>query len=197
MYNVKYRGSFMNKFTVLPCTEQENEGYKGYVSAFGMLSDSSLALLIPVTEEAAKTINYALEPGEDKSGVNLTLIGSYKMMFDSWQASGRFVSGIMMDARKDKDGDEIINVELFFSDTTSGLIEGVMEINFVQAVILAAMFDIDVIFTNEILSKLLPGHDDNGDDDDNGSFPEIDKNGDFPVDDDIIKIARNIIKGKL
>jgi len=189
----------MNKFVVLPCAEQENERYKGYVSAFGMINDTTLVILIPVTEEAAKTINYALQPNEDKQGVNMTLITSYKMMFDSWQASGRFVSGIIMDSEKDEDGDEIISVKLFFSDTADGMIEGVLETSFVQAVILAAMFNLDIIFTTDILSKLLPGHggDDDDDDDDGGSFPEIDDDGDFPVDNDIIKIARDIIKGKL
>lgn len=187
----------MNKFNVLSCSKQINkEGYNGYVVALSCLSNNGLVLFFPVSEENASLITLILEKTFQKKNININnmgnIIGVYKTMIDSWEAGNRFLSGILMDAEYDTSGELIIVSRLIVSDE-NGKIDSIVKVNFIHSILLAAVKQIEILITDEILNKLLP------DDEELEELEELEKDKlnenseKFPVDKDIIEIAKKIL----
>ena len=216
----------MNKFVVLPCTSMEHDkttDYKGAAVALGCASDMSLVLFFPVSNENASLINYVLEDKKEVD-INTDILGVYQTMLDSWSAGESFLSGIIMDIGFDEEAQEtVLTAKITLSSLRTGRLEGFVKVNFVHAVLLSVMEKLEIIVVDEILDKLIPHRnddgeemDEDGDEDEADSFPSPKENTtaknsgkpgntgkinkkdpQYPVDKDILEIARKIMGGKI
>jgi hypothetical protein len=186
----------MNKFIVFPCIKQSNEnGYNGPVVTLACASNVSFALFFPISEENSKLINYILEHKPNEYTSNLNVIGIYKTMLDSWEAGGRFLSGISLDTEFDSDTkEETISVKLIISNE-DGSVDSMIKVNFVHAVLLASMERKEIIVSNDLLNKLMPPDEEDEEEGASNVVPAKDKK--FPVDKDILDIAKKIMSGKI
>ncbi len=112
-------------------------------------------------------------------------------MIDSWKASDRYLSGIIMDTvYNDEIKEEVLMIRLAISDC-DGFIESLVQVNFLHALLLAAMEGTHILVSDNLLSKMIP--------DDN--LPEDnqikDKPHHFPEDKKIVDIAKKIMGGKI
>jgi hypothetical protein len=202
--------------------------YEGTAIVLACSVDPSHVLFFPVDEENASVINYILkENSDDKKNldINWDILGVYQTMLDSWTAGERFLSGVVIDMGYNKDeedeDEEVISAKLFLSSIRTGRIEGLVKVNFVHAILLAAMEKIEVTVVDEILDKLIPNREDEDEDDlddenlfdvkekksDKSDKPnqsnqpnspnKSKKNAQYPVDKDILEIARKIMGGKI
>lgn len=187
----------MNKFLVFPCIKQSNDnGYTGPVVTLACASNVSFVLFFPMSEENAKLINYILEHKPSEYTTHLNIIGIYKTMLDSWEAGGRYLSGISLDTEFDQGSkEETISVKLIISDE-DGSVDSLIKVNFIHAVLLAAMERKEVLVSNDLLNKLMPQQE-NEEDDEDQETPTENKNQKFPVDKDILDIAKKIMSGKI
>ena len=184
----------MNKFSVFPCIVQSNDaGYNGHVVSLVYNIDSSLVLFFPIQEEVATTINFLLNPEKKPDNLDLQTLNVYTTMIKSWNSSGRYLSGILMDTQFDETlKEEMICVNLYLSSEESGEIEGVFEVSFTQGIIIAALEDMNILLSNDLINKIVPKEknpflDDDDDDEKN--------NGDFALEDDteIIEMTKKIM----
>jgi len=200
----------MYKFIVLPCSEAiPKEGsspeYQGPVIPLGCPSDMSLVLFFPIDEKTASIVNYLLSEEED-GDFNSDVLGVYQTMLDSWTAGDRFLSGIIMETVYSETMKEnIVSVKIMLSSHRTGRIEGFVKVNFAYAIILAAMEKIEIIIDKELLDRLMPNgemDDDDEDEDDERSLDtkldnKVDKKKNYPVDENILKIAKEIMSGRI
>jgi len=188
----------MNKFMIVSCVEldKSENGYGGPAIVLGCVADPLLVLFFPIPQDKAEMLNYLLKEGD--YNINTESIGLYKTMLDSWMAGNRFLSGIILDCIYDEEtDDEIMNVEFVLSNRSSGLIESVVPVSFVNSMILAAMQGLEVIVTMKLLDKLLPDDDDDEDEEDNNEEDVEDNKSAFPEDNAILDIVKGIMDGKL
>jgi hypothetical protein len=205
----------MNKFLVFPCIKKnEIDGYSGPLVTLANDNNISFSLFFPTSEENANLINYILETPPNKHSLNdVGIIGMCKTMLSSWAAGDRFLSGIHMDTEYDLETEQdIITIRLIISDN-HGEIDSVLRVNFVHAIILAAIARRDIMVTNCLLEKLIPkdkegmendmDEDEDSDEDDDPpnkpdtpDKPEMLKRK-FPVDKEILDIAKKIMTGKI
>lgn len=191
----------MNKFLVFPCIDRErddddDDDYKGKVVAFANATNVSFMLFFPIADQYANLINYSLNK-ENNPHLDMQLFSVYQTMLDSWKAADRFLSGILFDLEFDEDnGEEIIAPSLIISDAM-GNVDAILKVNFVHAVMLAAMERKEVMVTNELLNKLLPMDEDeeelNGIERDE---PAQDQDR-LPNDKNIVDIARSIMNERV
>lgn len=206
----------MNKFLVFPCSKKDNkEGYSGPVVPLVCSSATGFAIFFPVSEENAELIDMLLEKPLNKiSASNGSLLSVYKTMVDSWNSGGRFLSGIFMDTELDpNDKSEIISVKAIISNTNSGYIDNIIKVNFIHAIIIAAMYRYEIVISKELLDKLSPPDDEDVEDiedteadgnegtksrrsDTKQEKEELDPKK-FPKDAQILKIAKKIMNGKI
>ena len=213
----------MNKFLVFPCSEKDNkEGYNGYVVPLICASATGFAIFFPISKENAEIINTVLEKPINKSDLNSntgSILSVYKTMVDSWNSGGRYLSGIYMDLDIDpNDSTEIISIKAIISNNQGGYVDNVIKINFIHAIIIAAMYRFEIIVSKELIEKLLPhlGDDkENEEDETDGTeatlpnprnskeiknSKEKEEKHDskkFPKDTQILKIAKKIMNGKI
>ena len=190
----------MNKFFVFPCVDQDDEddAYKGPVVTFASASNVSFVLFFPISQEYAKLINHVLK--KEDNGADKQLLSVYQTMLDSWKAGDRYLAGIVMDIVNN--GEEaILSPSLILCDSL-GNVDAVLNVNFVHAVLLGAVVKKEIIVTNELLQKLIPDEDEDDEDDEledmmeGGETEENPNKSKFPVDNNIINIAREIMSGK-
>lgn len=182
----------MNKFVVFPCVNQEEgENYNGPVVSMANTANVHYMLFFPIAEAYANLINFLLK--DDKNtNANFQILSVYQTMLDSWKAGDRYLSGIIMDMKYDEElEDDIISPTLVICDAMGNL-DAILDVNFVHAVMLAAMERKEIIVTDALLSQLMPLSDEDDEDDTD------DEDGDnpFPVDKQILDIAKSIISGK-
>ena len=190
----------INKFLVFPCVKQSNEnGYNGPVVTLACASNISFVLFFPVSEENAKLINYILDHKPSEYNSNLDIIGIYKTMIDSWEAGGRYLAGISLDTEFNANSkEEIIDVMLVLSDD-DGAIDSIIKVNFIHAVLLAAMERKEILVSSDLLKKLLPHMVKESDleEDEDLKKDTIKNNKKIPVDEDILNLAKKIMSGKI
>jgi len=186
----------MNKFLVFPCVEQnEEEGYDGPVVSLASTSNVTFMLFFPIAQEYARLINFLLKK-EESTKVNLQLLSVYQTMVNSWKAGDRYLSGIVMDVNYDEESEEdVISPSLIICDSM-GNVDAVLNVNFVHAVMLGAMERKELLVTNELLHKLMPTPEDEDEEEIPTGMPHIEGESPFPVDKEILDIARNIMNGK-
>ena len=86
----------MNKFSIFSCINVEEADYKGQCIVLSCCSDPAFMLFFPIAPEHASIINYVIEGKEYTA--DTSILGIYKTMVDSWKASDRYLSGIIMDS---------------------------------------------------------------------------------------------------
>ena len=187
----------MNRFTVVSCLDVEagddmGINYTGPIVVLACASDIDFALFFPFTQENAEIIKLVLQNGVNFN-VNTSVLGIYKTMIDSWQASDRYLSGIIMDSvSEDGDGEEMLSINLALADS-DGDLDGLVKINFVHAVLLSVIESVDILVTDKLISRLLPKYEDN--DDSDGDPKE--KSQSFPEDKKILGIVKDIMSGQI
>ncbi len=182
----------MNKFLVLPCFDQtEEEGYQGTVVSLANASNPSFMLFFPFDPEYARLINIILKK-EEANKTDLHILSTYQTMVHSWKAGDRYLSGIVLDFEYDEESEEEIIAPTLVICDANGNIDALLKVNFVQSVILAALERKEMIVTDDLLQSLLP--DDEEDDDDDEE--EDEEKAKFPIDKQILDIAKEIMTGK-
>lgn len=186
----------MNKFLVFPCIDRErdeDDEYKGKVVSFANSTNISFMLFFPIADQYANLINYSLNK-ESNPSLDMQLFSVYQTMLDSWKAGDRYLSGILFDLEFDEEySEEIIAPSLIISDAM-GNVDAILKVNFVHAVMLAAMERKEVMVTNELLNQLLPMDED--DDEEFQGFERSEPPQDqdrLPNDKNIVDIARSIM----
>ena len=206
----------MNKFLIFPCSKKENkEGYNGSVVSLVCASSTGFSIFFPVSDENAEIINALLEKPLSKIDHKIgSIISVYKTMVDSWNSGGRFLSGIYMDTELDpNDKSEVISVKAIISNTHGGFIDNVIKMNFIHAIIIAAMYKYEIVISKDLLEKLMPhDHDEDiedAEDEIDGSEATKPRKEDkenkeekidpkkFPKDAQILKIAKKIMNGRI
>jgi hypothetical protein len=214
----------MNKFMVFSCIRVNENDYEGPCVVMSCLSDPSFMLFFPVSEDNAKVISYILE-GNDDYDIDTNVLGLYQTMINTWRSSDRYLSGILMDSTCDKQyEEEILLIRLALSDR-EGSLDSLVRVNFLHAILLAAMEQVHVIVSDELIAKMLPSPDDMDDElfdmedheniedveeFDNNIFRDTEKNQsksrkkrsisrnkDGIEDQNIVEIARKIMSGKI
>jgi len=182
----------MNKFVVFPCVSQdEGESYNGPVVSMASTTNVQFMLFFPIAQEYANLVNFLLK--DDKStNANFQILSVYQTMLSSWKAGDRYLSGIIMDMKYDEELEEDIIAPTLIICDAMGNVDVVMDVNFVHAIMLAAMERKEIIVTTELLNQLVPYSDDDEDDDEDDN----DEDNPFPVDKQILDIAKSIINGK-
>jgi len=191
----------MNRFQVMPCIPQEeiNGEGEGLVLPLASEIENNCVLFFPVSNDIGKLINYLLE-SEEVEEQQIHMIEVFRTMIDTWRSGERFLSGIFIDANYDENSQEdIINVNIMLSDTADGYVQAVIKVNFIHAIVISVMEDVEIMISNELLNKLLPeSFADEDYDGDNDDFDdEISDSDSFPVDENIIEIAKKIMGGKI
>jgi len=189
----------MNRFHVMPCVDrsQVNENAsEGTVLPLASEIHSNCILFFPVSKEVAKIANYIMEVDEESDDSLVHMVEVFKTMINTWKSGERFLSGIFIDLVYDTESEEdIINVNLMLSSSQDGFIEAVIKVSFVHAIIIAILEDSDIMVSNELLNKLLPDTIDEEEEDDFDA--PLKNNSVYPVDDNILKIAKQIMNGKI
>ena len=181
----------MNRFRVVSCIDfDEGKHYEGPVVIMACSVDPSFMLFFPVAEEQAEVINYVLNSGGEEYDINSKVLGIYRTMVDSWKAGNRFLSGVIMDTVYDKEiGDDILCIRLALADN-HGDLDSLVQVNFLHAILLAAMERTDVIVSDQFLFKMMPKEEGN-------ERPISNTRKKFPEDKDIINIANRIMSGTI
>jgi len=181
----------MNKFLVLPCFDQtEEDGHQGTVVSLSNVSNPSFMLFFPFDQEYAKLINIVLKKEEEASKTDLHILSTYQTMVNSWKAGDRYLSGIVLDYEYDEElEEEIIAPTLVICDS-NGNVDALLKVNFVQSVILAALERKEMIVTDDLLQSLLP------DEESEEAIEEDEEKAKFPIDRQILDIAKEIMTGK-
>ena len=114
----------MNKFFLLPCiTHDDADKYKGHVAPMVCMADNSLFLFFPVSETIAKMVNVIMhvEERDHTDSAQSQIMEVYSTMLDSWESSGNFLSGVLLDYIYDEElKDDAITGELFLSSEEVG-----------------------------------------------------------------------------
>ena len=176
----------MNRFRLLKCIDAKEEGYNGTCIVMSCVSNPSFVLFFPISKDSSKIINYVLKENS-KYDINTNIVGIYKTMVDSWKASDRYLSGIIMDTVYDEElKDDILSIKLVLADS-DGFIDGLVPVNFLHAVMLSAMEKTDIVMGDKLLSHMIP------DEEEEKSTPTQH----FPEDKKIVDIAKKIMNGKI
>lgn len=177
----------MNKFEIVKCIDVNEADYDGTCIILASVSDPSFMLFFPISKENAKTINYVLKDNS-KYDINTNVLGIYKTMVDSWASSDRFLSGIIMDSfYNDEVKEDVLTIRLALSNQ-DGTLDSLVYVNFLHAMLLAAMEQVDVIVSDKLLSKMVP---------ENENQEPKRSSAHFPEDKKIVDIARKIMGGKI
>jgi hypothetical protein len=188
----------------MPCVDQSQANEDGHdISPSGLVLplaseiQNNCILFFPVTDEIGSLINHLLE-AEETGTQQLHMIEVYKTMVNSWRSGERFLSGIYIDKVFDvESGEDAIHVNLMLSSINDGFIEAVIKVNFIHAIIVAVLEGVDIMISNELLAKLLPDALGEEEGDDNDNFDDQLDDSDYPVDEDILNIAKKIMGGKI
>jgi len=177
----------MNKFELLHCIDVNENDYEGPAVVLVCTSDPSFVLFFPIPKEQAKLITYILN--DNKYDMNTSILGIYKTMIESWNASDRHLAGIIMDAAYNEEAkDDVMILRLAVIDQ-DGNLDSLVPVNFLHAIILAAMEKVEIIVNEKLIDKMLPPEEDESKD---KKDPHA-----FPEDKKIISIAKKIMNGKI
>jgi len=181
----------MNKFEILHCIDVNENDYDGPAVVLVCTSDPSLVLFFPIPKEQAKLITYILN--DNKYDMNTSILGIYKTMIESWNASDRHLAGIIMDATYSEEAkDDIMVLRLAVIDQ-DGNLDSLVPVNFLHAIVLAAMEKAEIIINEKLIEKMISSDDE----EDKGSSKNKKDSHAFPEDKKIISIAKKIMDGKI
>lgn len=189
----------MNKFFIFPSInideKQGEKSYKGLAVPFVNSSDVTFVLIFPVEDRFAKMIDFSLNPdGKDDLEDDMALLHAYQTIIDSISTGDNYLSGIMMDYTC-LPGQEQgwISSRLIINDTLGNL-ETIIEVQFIQAVVISAMLKKEVSITQQLLSYLTNENENSTSSDDTDSIKK--ESAKYPVDSKILNIAKEIMSTK-
>jgi len=184
----------MNRFEIVPCMEVKENGYSGPCVMLACVTDPSFVLFFPVSSENAKIINFVLKEDETKYDINTSVLGIYKTMVESWKLGDRYLAGVIMDTVFNEEfKDDVLSIRMVLCDH-NGELDSLVYVNFVHAMLLAAMEQTKIIVSEKLLSKMMSGSDDEED----GKKTKNNKSKhNFPEDKKIVEIAKKIMSGKI
>lgn len=192
----------MNKFNIFSCIEVREDDYEGPCVVMACASDTAFMLFFPISKDNAKIISYVMD-GNDDYDINTHVLGIYKTMIDTWKSSDRYLSGIIMDSSYDEEMDEQVLMIRLALASSDGQIDSLVRVNFLHAILIAAMEDVSLIVSDDLIEQMLPS--DSPEDVEDEFF---DKRGrksksaqndseHFVGDSNIVDIARKIMSGKI
>lgn len=201
----------MNRFSLFPCVVQKDgaNGYDGPLASLVSQMNENLVLFFPISEENASLVNFSLnDENRKKINVNQDVIGVYKTMVESWKSGDRHISGVILDTKYDVEAKEDVIDASVILINSDGNLDTVVKTNFVHAIIVVAVEDMDIYVTDELFMKLKPPEgltededeeDEEGGNSGDGPKPSAPKppQSEFPIDQKIISIARQIMNGKI
>lgn len=186
----------MNRFKVYSCVEFKEDGYEGPVVILSCASDPSFMLFFPILSEQGHVINHVLkaEEEDDEYNVNSNVLGIYKTMLDSWRASDRYLSGIIMDVVYDNEvKEDVLSIQLALS-ANDGSLDSLVQVSFLHSILLAAMDEVEIIVSDKFLSEMMPAESMTN------KYPDFQESlgpRGFKEDQETMNIARKIMSGKI
>lgn len=211
----------MNRFNIFSCIEVSEDDYEGPCVVMACVTDPAFMLFFPVSDENAKVISYVMDGNSDYD-INTNILGLYKTMINSWKSSDRYLSGIIMDSNYDSELDEPILMIRLALAGHDGYIDSLVRVNFLHAILIAAMENVSIIVSDDLINQMLPPDfpDDIADnifeegefeeEEDQFGYPRRersshnskstrDKSDNYisPEDPNIVDIARKIMSGKI
>ena len=120
-------------------------------------------------------------------------------MINSWRSSDRYLSGIIMDSMYDKDLKEDILMTRLALAGNNGELDSLVHVNFLHAILLAAMEAVEIIVSDKLLAQMMPPPPTDEDEEGNGEKRRKPKSKTphFPEDKKIVDIAQKIMSGKI
>jgi hypothetical protein len=196
----------MNRFEIMPCIDQSDVVESEEDGLVLPLISESCVLLFPITKEIADTVNYIKGVGDVDCEADLDKIEVYRTMVETWKSSGQFLSGILMDVHyDDEDEENMFSVSLILSNIADGYVEALTKVNFLHALIVGVLEDIDVMVGQELLSRLIPPDHlqhlaeplEDADSEEFFSEEASENVNKYPYDHNIYQIAKKIMDGKI
>lgn len=187
--------NIMNKFHIAKCVDIKENDYEGSCIVLCCSSDPDFILFFPISKENSKLINYVLQ--DNKYDINTNILGIYKTMIDTWHSSDRYLSGIIMDTvYSEESKDEILMIRLALSNS-EGDIDSLVYVNFLHAIMLAAMEDSEIIVSDKLIDKMLPSQQITSEESIDNKTKSKKSTTHFPEDKKIVDIAKKIMNGKI
>lgn len=185
------------RFSIITCEKADNSEVASEFYNVGLCSydEPNVAIYFPVQEEEATLISFLLNPEDEDLKPNTKMLGLYKTMEEGFEASGTFVSGIILGFEKDNEED-ILSCQVYLSKVVGGCLESVMKMPFPTAIILATMHEMDVFMNEELVNKIV-GDSDLSQTEESKDDKSEENSKKFPVDKNISKIAKSIMSGKV
>lgn len=182
----------MSKFYIKGCVDAAENGteYNGQMMMLVNAANEDNAILFPINEEDSKIIVQISNP-EAKINVFDEKIGIYRTMVESWEQSGRFLSGIFLD---EFDGN--VCAYLVISDS-NGSVDCISSASFYQAAILSAFKGVYFHLSERLLEAFQNIHLDEETNEviDNETESSVNKTL-LPKDPEILNIAKKIMLGE-
>lgn len=190
----------MNKFVIFACLKLDKKAesqYDGSVVILVDIDDPAFMLFFPVSEQDSEVISYILNKKLEKGNKveydpDINILGIYATMLESWRAGNRYLSGVVIDTIYNEDSEKEIPLVRLVLSNQKGLIDSLVRVNFIHAVLLAAMEDVEIIISDKLLNIMLPETE--------GMIDKISDHNDmddFPEDQNIINIAKEIMNGRI
>jgi len=152
------------------------------------VSDPTIVLFFPIPQNNANIINEIMK--SDELDPDQGVVGIYKTMLDSWKASDRYLSGVILDSAYDDESNEgTLLVRLVLSDN-QGAIDSLVKVNCIHSLILSALVGVDIIVDDELLEKVLPEIYGSQDD-------EEEKESVYPEDKELLRTVAKIMNASI
>lgn len=199
----------MNKFYVFPCARCSRDGYDGQAIQMACTTNINNVLMFPVDAENAKLIDGILNSTPESLKTAEGTVKAYRTMLNSWVSGGRFLSGIFMSVEFcQKDMEDVISTCLIISDEY-GAVDSIVRVDFTTAVIIAVLDRKEIILSVELMKKLVPKFNESEKEQEKEQEntettltkekppAKVKKETEFPIDNDIMEIAKKIMSGKI
>jgi len=145
--------------------------YNGPIVIFENIDISSLFLFFPIAKKDMHLINQAMSGSQAAKGLSI-----YNTMMYSWRSNGIYLSGIIMDLVYDvKSLSSKVNVNLALTDY-NGKLKTLIPVTFLDAVIISAIENQDILVGNGILALMIPEGDDKKEHSTGEGYPLEDEN---------------------
>ncbi len=92
--------------------------------------------------------------------------------------------------------EDILDARLILSSTDDGYVEAIIRINFAHALIVSLLEEVEVTLSGDLLSAFMPDLM-GGEEPLEALEDSLPEEGDYPVDENIAKIAKSILNGKI
>lgn len=194
----------MNKFIVLPCLDKEQREeinqedlYEGHVVPLANVHNPNFILFFPIDSEHAKLVNRILQEDYDqKDFSNSSILTVYHAMLNSWKAGGRYLSGILFNSDYDEVTQEDTILPTFIISDSVGHVDSIVNVTFLNAIMTACLERKEIMVANVLLEKLMPDFNFEEEINEDEDFFTKKQDNPFPIDRQILEIAKNIMGGK-